>query len=52
MVSFIKEIIMLVFNASSGNTTTRINTNEIIIDEEIRINHLVIGSKSILEINY
>jgi len=52
MVSFIKEIIMLVFNASSGITKIRSNPNEIIIDAEIRINHLVIGSKSILEINY
>ena len=51
MVSCIKEIINKVLNVSSGITTIRIKTNEIIIEEEIRINHFVIGSNSILKIN-
>ena len=47
MISFIKEIIELVFNASNGTATMRINPIMIIIEEEIRINHLVMGSNSI-----
>ena len=46
MISCIKEIMELAFNASNGIAITRINPKEIIIKEEIRINHLVIGSNS------
>ncbi len=47
MVSCVKEIIELAFNASSGITNTRINPKTIITEEEIRTNHLVMGSNSI-----
>ena len=43
------EIIELAFNASNGMAIIRINPKEIIIEEEIRINHLVIGSNCILK---
>ena len=47
MVSCAKEIIELTFNASNGIENKRINPKAIIIEEEIRINHFVIGSNSI-----
>ena len=47
MVSFIREIVELASHASSGIAIKRINPNKIIIEEAIRINHLVIGSNSI-----
>ena len=51
MVPFIKEIITF-SQCSSGIKTTKSNPNEIIIDEEISINYLVIGSNAKLKINY
>ena len=47
MVSCVKEITELALNASSGIAKTRINPKEIIIEEEILINHLVSGSNCI-----
>tara|TARA_B100000965_G_scaffold384464_1_gene384721 strand:+ start:1191 stop:1331 length:141 start_codon:yes stop_codon:yes gene_type:complete len=37
----------LALKARSGTATTRINPKEIIIEEEIRTNHLVVVSNSI-----
>ena len=47
MVSWVNEIIELTFNANSGMTRIIIVPNAIIIEEEIRINHFVVGSNSI-----
>ncbi len=47
MNSCMKEIVELAFNASRGIVKTRIKPKAIIIEEEIRTNHLVTGSKLI-----
>ena len=47
MISCIKEIIELAFKARSGIAITSINPKEIMIEEEMRSNHFVIGSNSI-----
>ena len=47
MNSCIREITELVFNTNSGIAIIRVNPNAIMIEEEIRNNHLVIGSNSI-----
>ena len=47
MISCIKEIKELAFTNISGIEKTRNNPTAIIIEEEIRTSHLVIGSNSI-----
>ena len=47
MISCIKETIDIALNVNNGIAIAKINPKAIIIEEEIRINHLVIGSNSI-----
>ena len=48
MISCITEIVELTLNAKSGTAKTSIKPNAIIIEEEIRTNHLVTVSNSII----
>tara|TARA_B100000965_G_scaffold58783_1_gene44876 strand:- start:11579 stop:11743 length:165 start_codon:yes stop_codon:yes gene_type:complete len=52
MLSCAREIIELALKANSGITITSITPKEIIIEEEILISHLVIGSNSISKNKY